>query len=216
MNELTTLNYEDTQILKVLRHTVAQGATDAEFALFLEYCKSTKLNPFKKEIWFIKTRDRVQIMTGINGYWTTANSHPQFDGAEGGMIDKDGNWVKSVPDNNFLGAWCRVYRKDRKYPMEAEAMMADYDSGVGLWKFKPRIMITKVAESIALRKAFTQQLGGLYTQEEMPAAYAAPQGTIETVNVKTGEVKEVTPFAGDVVFTEDELPWETEKKLKKI
>ena len=66
MNELTTLNYEDTQILKVLRHTVAQGATDAEFALFLEYCKSTKLNPFKKEIWFIKTRDRVQIMTGIN------------------------------------------------------------------------------------------------------------------------------------------------------
>jgi hypothetical protein len=132
------------------------------------------------------------------------------------MIDKDGNWVKSVPNNNFLGAWCRVYRKDRKYPMEAEAMMADYDSGVGLWKFKPRIMITKVAESIALRKAFSQQLGGLYTQEEMPAAYAAPQGTIETVNVKTGEVKEVTPFAGDVVFTEDDLPWETEKKLKKI
>lgn len=94
-------------------------------------------------------------------------------------------------------------------------MMADYDSGVGLWKFKPRIMITKVAESIALRKAFSQQLGGLYTQEEMPAAYAAPHGTIETVNVKTGEVKEVTPFAGDVVFTEDDLPWETEKKPKK-
>jgi hypothetical protein len=34
-------------------------------------------------------------------------------------------------------------------------------------------MIVKVAESVALRKAFPQQLNGLYTQEEMPETYAA-------------------------------------------
>jgi len=215
--ELTTVNYQDPHVIKVLKHTVARGATDAEFALFLEYCKSTKLNPFKKEIWFIKAGDRVQLMTGINGYWTIANAHPEFDGAESGMINKDGEWVKSVGDTSFIGAWCRIYRKDRKYPMEGEAMMADYDTGNGLWKYKPRIMIKKVAESIALRKAFSQELNGLYTEEEMPAKYAAPPGefveikppvmqvTKEILNKETGELV-------DVVFTDDDLPWEAEKK----
>jgi hypothetical protein len=213
--ELTVVNYSDPHIVKVLKHTVAQGATDAEFALFLEYCKSTKLNPFKKEIWFIKAGGRVQLMTGINGYWTIANAHPDFDGAEAGMINKDGEWVKSVGDNSFIGAWCRIYRKDRKFPMEGEAMMADYDTGNGLWKFKPRIMIKKVAESIALRKAFSQELNGLYTEEEMPEKYKAPAVEIvepkkskAVVDTKTGEIL-------DYKIEEDDLPWELEAKKRK-
>lgn len=213
MNQLSIIDYKDNHVLKVLKHTVAKGATDAEFALFVEYCKSTKLNPFKKEIWFIKAGDRLQLMTGINGYWTIANDHPAFDGAEGGFIDKDGNWTKSVPGNDFIGAWCRVYRKDRKYPMEGEAMMADYNSGVGLWKHKPRIMIKKVAESIALRKAFAQELGGLYTAEEMPATYAnkavvTEDIVFEKVDEKTGEVLEKKY---PETLEEDDIPWAPRK-----
>lgn len=214
MNQLSIIDYKDNHVLKVLKHTVAKGATDAEFALFVEYCKSTKLNPFKKEIWFIKAGDRLQLMTGINGYWTIANDHPAFDGAEGGLIDKDGNWTKSVPGNDFIGAWCRVYRKDRKYPMEGEAMMADYNSGVGLWKHKPRIMIKKVAESIALRKAFAQELGGLYTAEEMPATYAnkavvTEDIVFEKVDEKTGEVLEKKY---PETLEEDDIPWAPRKE----
>ena len=219
--DLTVVNYKDPHVLKVLKHTVALGATDSEFALFLEYCKSTKLNPFKKEIWFIKAGGRVQLMTGINGYWSIANAHSEFDGAEAGMISKDGEWVKSVGDGSFIGAWCRIYRKDRKFPMEGEAMMADYDTGNGLWKFKPRIMIKKVAESIALRKAFSQELNGLYTEEEMPDKFKAPVAEIVVkvpskqsveinsekviVDTKTGEIL-------DYKMEEDDLPWGAEAK----
>lgn len=174
MNNLPIkIDYTDISVIDTLRNTVALNATPSELALFVEYCKSTGLNPFKKEIWFIKDHTgRLQMMTGINGFWSLANSFSEFDGAEVGLIDKEGNWVKSVPTDDFIGAWCRVYRKDRRIPMEGEALLSDYRKPFGLWKTAPRIMIKKVAESIALRKAFPQQLNGLYTQEEMPADYA--------------------------------------------
>jgi phage recombination protein Bet len=179
-NALTTIDYTNEQTLTTLRDTVAKNATPAELAMFIEFAKGTGLNPFKKEIWFIKGNDgRIQMMTGINGFWTLANSFAEFDGAEGGLIDTEGNWVKSVPNGNFIGAWCRVYRKDRRIAMEGEAMLSDYSKAFGLWKTAPRIMIRKVAESIALRKAFPQQLNGLYTAEEMPESYQVKAEVVE-------------------------------------
>lgn len=183
-NALTTIDYSNAQTLATLRDTVARGATPAELSMFIEFAKATGLNPFKKEIWFIKGNDgRIQMMTGINGFWTLANSFAEFDGAEGGLIDTEGNWVKSVPNGNFIGAWCRVYRKDRRIAMEGEAMLSDYNKGFGLWKSAPRIMIRKVAESIALRKAFPQQLNGLYTAEEMPESFQARIEVVEAPSV---------------------------------
>lgn len=169
------LNFQDKQIVATLKQTVAMGLTDPEFILFVEHCKGTGLNPFKKEVWAIKAGGRLQVMTGINGYWQIANRHPQFDGAETGMINANGEWVKSVPGNDFLGAWCRVYRKDRKIAMEGEAFLSDYKKGTPIWTQTPRIMIKKVAESIALRKAFPQELNGTYTEEEMPPTFSAAQ-----------------------------------------
>lgn len=223
MSALVTIDYSDTQILETLRNTVAIGATPPEFALFLEYCKSTGLNPFKKEIWFIKGPDgRIQLMTGINGFWSMANSFSEFDGAETGLIDAEGNWVKSVPNDTFIGAWCRVYRKDRKIPMEGEALLSDYRKPFGLWKSAPRIMIKKVAESIALRKAFPQQLNGLYTAEEMPSEYSpAPEKKAEPKYRFEGKTVDIFPELAKVIppvitVTEEDLKQEAPAKKKRV
>ena len=102
---------------RLLLNTVAKGATEAEFQMFLEFCKSTGLNPFKKEIWFIKTGAGVQMMTGINGFLSIANNHPQFDGMTVKIDEQDGKLVSAT---------CTVYRKDRKYPSEATVYYSEY------------------------------------------------------------------------------------------
>lgn len=188
--ELMKIDYTSAEVVKTLQQTVAVGATPAEFAMFTEFCKSTGLNPFKKEIWFIKAAGRVQLMTGINGFHAIANANDQYDGLEAGLIDPSGAYVsQAYPKNDFIGAWCKVYRKDRRIPLEAVAMLSEYDKGQGNWQKMKRVMIMKCAESVGLRKAFPQQLNGLYTAEEMPTDYGqeAPSNSMIVVGESTAE-----------------------------
>lgn len=209
------IDFNSPEIIQTLKNTVAQGATDAEFAMFLQFCKATGLNPFKKEIWFIKGKGytnnrgewiegKVQMMTGINGFHSIANAHPLYDGIEVGFIDPQGEFkTQAYPKNDYIGAWCRVYRKDRRVPVEAVAMLSEYDKSKpekeSVWKTMKRVMITKCAESVGLRKAFSQELNGLYTAEEMPLEYSVEQ---EPAKAKT-----------PIVIPADDLPKKTGEKF---
>lgn len=180
-NEIIVIDFNNNKIIETLKATVAQGLNNQEFALFTEHCKGTGLNPFKREVWAIKANGRLQLMTGINGYFTIANRNPQYDGYEEGYISKDG---QELPDtyagNDYIGAWCKVYRKDRRMPAKGVAFNAEYNKGHGNWKIMPRVMILKCAESIALRKAFPQELNGTYTAEEMPREYDVKADVVES------------------------------------
>lgn len=165
MNEI--VNYEDKKVLATIRDTVAKDLNDSEFAMAVQFCKATGLNPFKREIWLLKVNGRVQMMTGIVGFHAIANSNKEYDGIESGLVGKGGEYLSATyPGNDFIGAWARVHRKDRKLPIEGVAMLSEYDKKHGNWGTMKRVMINKCAESVALRKAFPQQLGGLYTEEE--------------------------------------------------
>lgn len=172
------IDFADKQVVATLKATVAQGLTDPEFLLFAQHCKGTGLNPFKKEVWAIKAGGRLQIMTGLQGYLSIANSHPQFDGMEV-EVDNDEAPTKAV---------CRVYRKDRKFPAEGVALMKEYRKETPIWKQMPRVMLTKVAKSIALREAFPQELNGTYTAEEMPPEYDATPPAKRPVVMKADDL----------------------------
>ena len=162
------IDFANREVVATLKATVAIGLSEPEFKVFAEYCRTTGLNPFKKEVWAIKAGGRLQIMTGINGFLTIANKHPQFDGMTV-EVDNDEKPTRAV---------CKVYRKDRKFPSEGVALMKEYYNRTPIWDGKPRVMLTKVAKSIALREAFPQELGGLYTPEEMPTEYGLKQAPI--------------------------------------
>lgn len=155
---------QQNTMLEALRHTVAPGLTDAEFQLFAEIVKATGLNPVTKEVWAIKAGGRLQLMTGINGFLRIANSHPQFDGME-----VENQW----DGKNLVACTVKVHRKDRKYPSIATAYMSEYAKQSPIWKQMPSVMLAKCAKSLAIREAFIQELGGLYTAEEMPAEFSA-------------------------------------------
>lgn len=191
------INFRDPETIKTLMATVAQGLSTQEFALFVEHCKSTGLNPFKKEVWAIKAGNRLQIMTGLNGYLAIANRHPEYDGMQV-EVDNDEKPSKAI---------CKVFRKDRKYPAEGIALMKEYGKETPIWKQMPRVMLTKVAKSIALREAFPQELNGTYTEEEMPQGYEAPVKQVTGVvmddeppafNPEDEDQREQTEFRYDI------------------
>lgn len=185
---------KDTR-LAVLRNTVAQGATDSEFAMFLEFCKGTKLNPFKREIWFMKTKSytnkrgetvegRVTIMTGFNGFLAIANAHPEYDGMKTEVVRNE--------DGSLEYAETSVFRKDRKYPSVCRAYFKEfYKPGnfgkESQWDKQPVVMLSKCSKSHALREAFPQELGGLYTQEEVEIGDQGPTLTFEQINKLNAE-----------------------------
>lgn len=182
-NEL--IKYDDDAVKKVLIDTVAKGANPSEYEMFKNFCISTGLNPFKKEVWFIKTnKGQIQMMTGINGFLAIANERPEYDGMEISEGDayqlplkKNNDGVESITIPEYVE--CRVYRKDRKYPSVARAYWREYAKELitsygylSIWAKMPRVMLAKCAKGMALREAFPQQLNGLYTVEEMPSEYS--------------------------------------------
>jgi hypothetical protein len=139
-------------------------------------------------------------MTGNQGFHAIANSHQQYDGMETGFVGKEGEYLPmTYPKSDFIGAWAKVYRKDRKIPLEAVAMLAEYDKQQSNWKTMKRIMIVKCAESLALRKAFPQEFNGLYTQEEMPVEFSQEAKKVEVKPLL--EAKKI-----DEIFKGDDVP----------
>lgn len=192
MSELVTISkdgvvkydWSDEKAQHLLKNTIAKGANAEEFALFREMCRATGLNPFTKEIWFIKTKGGVQLMTGINGLYAIANRHPQYDGIEVEVVEESGK-----PQT----ATARCYRKDRGRPSVGVARWSEYGKAHGVWTQMPFLMLEKCAESLALRKAFPQEMNGLYTQEEMGSQYGVDNsgGTVD-VDIEFGAVPEET------------------------
>lgn len=195
MTNAVTTQINNLEMLQALRNTVAPGLTEPEFLLFAEMCRATGLNPATKEIWAIKAGGRLQLMTGINGFLRIANSHPQFDGMEVSF-----EW----DDTTLVSCTVKVHRKDRKFPSVATAYWSEYSKPSPVWKQMPTVMLSKCAKSLAIREAFIQELGGLYTAEEMPSSFAAPipqapEGMETVVSTKTGEV---VGFKGENVSIE--------------
>ena len=214
------INWEDSKVVDVIKSTVAAGTTNEEFSMFAEFCKGTGLNPFKKEIWCIVTGKgqyrKVQMMTGINGFYAIANSHPQFDG-----VENDYGPMKEIelrtPEKKKIKVpeWieCKVYRKDRSRPQMFRAVWEEFHQDLvtrngylSIWAQKPSLMLEKCAESMALRKAFPQELNGMYTSEEMPSNFSSEKA--EVIKPKQ------EPFIPDEIYWSHELQnenseWET-------
>lgn len=192
----------DVEYINAIRSTVCKDLNDGEFKFAIEVIKATKLNPIKKEIWFIKdNQGRLQVMTGIYGFYEIANRNPLMDGLESGLINEKGDWVKTCT-GKWIGAWARVHRKDRKIPFEADVLFSEFGKSFANWKVMPSYMIKKVAEAHALRKSFPQELAGLNADVEMPGSYqqdpeADMKATVEIANTPRAKLPDTFGEDGD-------------------
>ena len=176
---------------EIVRKYLVNGqgnVNDQEVAMFIGMCKANRLNPFNKEAYLIKySSEPATIVTSKDIFFKRANQNPNYDGMESGIIviNNDKKIEKRIghiyiDGEKIVGAWCKVYRKDWSHPIYQEVNMSEYEgrkkSGElnSNWKTKPAVMITKVAEATALRKAFTENLQGMFLVEETDDVVSEP------------------------------------------
>jgi phage recombination protein Bet len=173
-NKQQKVSFTNEQI-EVIKSQIAIGATDLELKSFVWQCQRTGLDPFSRQIYFIKNNGKVQIQTSIDGFRVIAERSGMYEGqTQAQWCGKDGVWKDIWMSNDFpVAAKIGVYKKGFREPLYAIAHWNEYFAQPGfMHKKMPALMIAKVAESLALRKAFPNEMSGLYTQEEMAQAPA--------------------------------------------
>lgn len=198
---------------EIVRNYLVSGDKNAvtmqEVAMFINLCKYSGLNPWLREAYCIKYgSEPATMVVGKEAFMKRAEEHPQFDGMRAGIIIRtsagdyeyrDGGMYDG--DDQIVGGWAEVWRRDRSHSIRAEVSMEEYagrkkDGSLnGQWSKKPATMIRKVAIVQALREAFPKSLGGLYVAEEQgqeePETTSAPVMDQDTGEILDAEI--VTP-----------------------
>ena len=193
-NYLTDLQKLDGATLRSFVDPKHQ-ASHQELQTLLAIVKNRNLNPFTREVYFIKYGNNpAQIVVSKDAFMKRAEQNPNYDGFESGVIYEDKNGelknkkgIILPKGGKLIGGWCEVYRKDRTRPVYREVELSAYNTGKNWWQKAPGQMIEKVAIVAAVRDTFSEDVGGLYTSDEMEQAApidVTPQETQEEVRTR--------------------------------
>ena len=165
----------DREKVELIKRTVAKGATDDEFALFIHQCQRTGLDPLTRQIYFrkqnTKSGPQITIITGIDGYRLIADRTDKYAGNDDPTFDNEEQPRRATVTVYKLAGGLRcpytaTARWDQYYPGDSQGFM---------WRKMPHLMLGKCAEALALRKAFPAELSGVYVKEEMDQAILPDQ-----------------------------------------
>ena len=192
----TEIQYTAEQV-DLIKSQIAPKATNDELKLFLYQAQRTGLDALSRQIycihrnqWNPETRQsepKMTIQTSIDGFRVVAERSGNYGG-------------QSIPtfqekDGRLYSCQISVFRFHGTERYEASVGLAFWDEYVpvgkdgqptAMWKKMPHTMLAKVAEALALRKAFPQDLSGLYTTEEMSQAdYVATENIAKSEPAST-------------------------------
>ena len=202
------IEFSDEQKLIIKNQFFPQSATKEEMIYCMNIAKNMGLNPITKEIFFVPRKskvgnqwiEKIEPMLGRDSYIKVAHSTGQFSGMETtssiSTVPKieNGEWC----EKSDLIATCKVWRKDTDKPFVVTVAYSEYvqlkadNTPNKFWQEKPDTMLKKVAESQALRKAFS--INGAYSIEEVNDV------EIEEPRAKTQQiVKQDDPLDANVI-----------------
>lgn len=183
--ELTVSNHSDyiENNLAIIQNQYDLSKKDLEF--FAIQCKRTNLDPITRQIYAIPNNGKLTIMASIDGLRLIAERSGAYEGqTKPEWCDENGKWVdiwlsKKPPTAARIGVFKTKFRE----PLYGVALFDEYAGKYAyddsksfkykkgdltfMWAKMPALMIAKVAEALALRKAFPNEMSGIYSTEEM-------------------------------------------------
>lgn len=159
-------------------------APRAVIARFQHTCARTGLDPLARQIYCIARfgSDGLEwaTQTGIDGFRVVAERSKQYAGqAPAEWLTDAGEWVdvfvKKLHGEHPLAARIKVYRHDwdDDKPAVGIATWDEYAQTkrngdlTAMWAQRGPGQLAKCAEALAMRKAFPQDLSGVYTDDEL-------------------------------------------------
>ena len=182
--------------VELLRKQVCPPSASAEeFALFLDWCKATGLNPFVQQAYLVPRRVKVgdawvekhQPQAAIGGMRALVDLQPDHQGYRGGAVyagDKFGvdqvtgevvhQWdteSRLARGWKVIGAWGQALRRGRVTkvvftPFESRVQSTREGAPTQFWARDPSGMIAKCAEAAAYREAYPNAMSGVFLAEE--------------------------------------------------
>jgi phage recombination protein Bet len=194
-NSLQKIDFTQEQV-DLIRKQIAPKANENELKLFLYQCKRTGLDPLARQIYCIPIGGRMTIQTSIDGFRVVAERSGFYAGQDEPIFDED-------EKGNIKSCKVTVYKfspNGQRYPASVGvAYWSEYAQNSPMWNKMKHTMISKCAEALALRKAFPQDLSGLYTTDEMQQA----QGPVIETEIDDVPTKEERQLLKSLVYNTD-------------
>lgn len=159
--------------LELVKDVYAKGATDQELALFIRTASRLKLSIEARQIFLVKRwdsslqREVATPQVSIDGQRLVAERTGEYVPGRAPTFQYEADRLISA------SAFVKRFVKGEWHEIEAPAFYAEYvqknkeGKPNAMWSKYPHVMLAKCAESLALRKAFPNDLSGVYTDAEM-------------------------------------------------
>lgn len=168
---------------------IPRGTPPAQVAVFAEVARRHGLDPFTKEVHLVGYGGNYSVIVGIDGMRGRASDTGLHAGTDVPKfnLQPDSKYhtlatlakAKVMPDTCDMTVYKMI--AGQRMAFSASVSFKEFSTGKNKWASMPYQMITKVAESHALRKAFPRQFSGLYLAEEMEQAKTVEVSHVEVV-----------------------------------
>lgn len=199
--QLASLSDYSPAELDLIKQTIAKDCSDVELALFVTTARSRGLNPFARQLYAIKYKGKMAMVTGIDGYRAIAERSGRYAGSDepqyGPMVRSDG-----VDHPEYVVVTVYKVVAGLRVPFVGKAYWDEFarkfNGQLGdMWESMPRNQLSKCAEAQALRKGFAEQLEGIEYSDDpsIPIMELAPSiGASPATTVAPSAPAQVAPY----------------------